>query len=109
MHPFTIAPVPTLPGRGRLGRIAAEPLRDIEVEELLAPDHAGVGLALNAARVLVGHALLQLLVELIGLAEASSKRCVEILEGSAGIGSRSILAPQPQAQPYPASRRHLVA
>ena len=53
-----VAAVPAFGRRRRLRRVAREPPRDVEVVELLGPDHAGERLALHQPRVGVGDALL---------------------------------------------------
>ena len=50
--PLAVAPVFAAIGRRRTRRIAVEPLRDIEVEILLAPDQTGQRLALDERLVL---------------------------------------------------------
>ena len=62
-----LRPVPALRGRRRAGRIAFQPLVDVVVVELLAPEQPGERLPLDAPRV-VGHAVrAERAVERVGL------------------------------------------
>ncbi len=80
MHPFVVATVPAGRGRRRLHRIALDPPRHVIAEVLLAPDHAGKGLSLNAAGVDAGNAGLQVGVKFIGFADALGEHSVKVRE-----------------------------
>src|SRR5437868_1011297 len=75
--PSTVAALFAAFGRRRLQRIPVEPFPHIEVIKLLAPQHPGKGLALYAARILVGNAFLQGSVEFIRLGNAPDEYVVE--------------------------------
>src|SRR5262249_20267993 len=81
MRPAAVATVLATFGRRQLSRIALEPSPDVEVIELLAPEHAGEGLALDAPHVLVRDAFLHHGVEGIGLGNALFENVVEAAEG----------------------------
>src|SRR5262249_54387793 len=51
MRPLTVAPAMAAIRRWRLRRISVQPFRDVEIEELLAPDHSREGLALDSTSV----------------------------------------------------------
>ena len=90
--------------RRRLQRVAVQPLRDVEVIELLGPDHAGERLALHEARVRIGDVLLQRGVELVGLGPAPREDRVEIVEAAGRVVRR-----QPQRARGPSRRRGSVS
>src|SRR6266436_6771762 len=90
MRPLAIAGAAG--GGGWLPGVPHEPLRNVEVEELLAPDHAGVGLALYGPSIRAVHAALNDGVELVGLANALRKHRVEVRKG----GDRILGEPQSQ-------------
>lgn len=64
-----------------LSGVAVEPIRHVEVEELLAPDHARERLPLNSSSVLVRDASLDLGVESLGLIAAGAHDGGEVFEG----------------------------
>ena len=70
MTPASVATVAALGGRGRLEFVAAEPAGHVVVIELLVPDQAGPGLALDAAGVGIVQAVLEVAVELVGFVAA---------------------------------------
>ena len=78
--PVAVAAVLAPLRRRGLGRVALQPLADVVVEELLAPDHAGQGLALDGAGILAGDVLLQLGIELVRLGTAPTHHLVEVGE-----------------------------
>src|ERR1700681_4087742 len=88
--------------RTGLSRIPGQPLMDVEVVVLLAPDHAGECLALNQARIRVCYAFLQLRVELVRLTNTRGKHLVKINEWGRGARLR-----QSQPQLFDAARRHV--
>src|SRR5262245_40930320 len=51
MGPFSVPTPFTLRGRRKLTRVSVEPLRNVVVEELFAPDHARERLALHVASI----------------------------------------------------------
>src|ERR1700731_3126378 len=67
MGPVAVAAVPAPRGWGRLCGIACQPLGNVEVEELLAPDHSGKRLSLDGARICAVDSLLDVCVELVSL------------------------------------------
>ena len=81
MHPLAIAAVPASLRRRDLPRIAVDPFRNVEIEKLLAPDHAGEGLALNELGICDLDVALQIGVELIGLRAAQIDEAFEVGEG----------------------------
>ena len=81
VRPFAVAAVFAFGGRRRLVRVAVNPFRHVVVEELFRPNHPGERLTLDVARVGVGDVLLQLGVELVGLAAALGEDGVEVGEG----------------------------
>src|SRR5438046_1688023 len=83
MVPLAISAVGAIGRRVRLWRVPFNPLGDVEVEVLLAPDHPGEGLALNEARIGVRNVPLQMCVELVGFPEPACENPVEVLEGCA--------------------------
>ena len=85
MRPLAVAAVQALPRRRRLRRVARQPPRNVEMEVLLAPDHAGEGLALHRTRVLAGHALLQGGIERVRLRAAPRKHRIEVGESDSAI------------------------
>src|SRR5215469_4930018 len=89
--PVAVAAVTPLWRRRRLRGITAQPLGDVEVEELLAPDHAGERLPLHEPCILALHAVLQVRVELVGFPTAQAEERVEVAEGLAA-------SPPPQAK-----------
>src|SRR5277367_230858 len=78
--PLAVAPMLTALGRRGLRRIAIQPLLDIEAIVLLAPQHAGEGLTLNAPHLFVKNTFLQGGIERIGFGNASGKHGVELGE-----------------------------
>src|SRR5258706_16156750 len=81
MQPLAVAAV-TASGRWRrLRRVPVQPLGDIEIEELLAPDQAGKCLALDRPPIGALHALLQLLIELVGFAQPALNGGLEVRKG----------------------------
>src|ERR1700733_4406807 len=93
MPPLAIAPVPAALGRRWLRWIAIQPTLDIEVIVLLAPQHAGEGLTLNAPHVFVGDTFLQGGVEGIRLGNATSEHGVEVIE----VGRPFLIGGEPDA------------
>ena len=75
-----LRPVSRLIGRLGLARIARQPFGHVVVEILLRPEHAGEGLALNPAQILVDHLLLNLAIEDVRLRFAQREDAVEIGE-----------------------------
>ena len=61
--------------------------RDVVVVELLAPDHAGEGLALDEPRVGVGDPVCRTCVELVGLGAQAVDDGVEIVEAARRAGA----------------------
>ena len=80
MGPVAIAAVTALARRRRLPGIAIQPLGNIVVEELLAPDHAGESLALHVPSVRIGDFGLEAGIELVGFAAALLEDLVEAAE-----------------------------
>ena len=78
MHPLVIAAAPTFGGRRNLPRIALDPFRHVEIEILLAPDHAGKGLALHELGVGGLEIALQFAEELIGFSGPLIDHAIEI-------------------------------
>ena len=78
MLPIRVAAVLAFRRRRRLGGIAAQPFRHVVMVKLLAPNHAGKGLALDEPRVGVGNVLLQLGVKFVRFADALGKNGIEI-------------------------------
>ena len=70
VRPLAVAAALAFRRRWNLPRIAVDPLRNVEIEELLAPDHAGKGLALYELGVSELDIPLQVGIELIGLGAA---------------------------------------
>src|SRR5689334_13060419 len=80
MRPVAVAAV-LAAGRGLwMFRIAAEPLRHVVVKELLAPDHSGERLTLDALRVAARDVTLQVAVELVSFATSAREDTVEVVE-----------------------------
>ncbi len=79
--PIAVAAVLAPRGRRRLQRIAVQPPADVEVVKLLVPKHAGKGLALDAAHVLVGDVLLQDGIKGVGLGDPLGEDFIEAQEG----------------------------
>src|SRR5688572_9499482 len=79
-----------------------EPPLQIEVVELLAPQHAGQRLAMDAPLILVQRRGRDSLVELVRLVEALGERLVECLERSGHVPRG-----QAQADGLLAAARHL--
>ena len=75
--PFGVAAVLARFRDRRAGGVAVEPLGHVQVEELLAPDHAGVGLPLHQPRVRVRDLMLQVPVEGIRFLAAQVHDLVE--------------------------------
>ena len=65
---------------GRLRGVPSDPLGDVEIEVLLAPDHPGEGLALNEAGIRVRNTPLQLRVKLVRFPYPSRERLIEMAE-----------------------------
>src|SRR5467141_2650660 len=102
MRPAAVAAVLTAFGGRRLERIAVEPSPHVEVVELLAPQHAGEGLALDAPHVLVGNAFLQDSVEGIRLGKALRENALKVAEG----GRARLARAQPHADGGAAASRN---
>src|SRR5213080_3895359 len=82
MRPAAVAAMVAAFRRRRLERVALEPAPHVEVVELLAPQHAGERLALDAPHVLIRNAFLQSAVEGISIAHALREDIVKAAEGS---------------------------
>ena len=67
-------------GRRRLPWVTIQPLRHVEIVELLAPQHAGKGLPLHQAHVGVRDPGLQHGVEGISFLPALRHQCIEVRE-----------------------------
>src|SRR5689334_238512 len=93
MRPAAIAAMLAPLWRRRLARIAVEPLTHVEIVELFVPKHAGEGLPLDAAQVLVGNVFLQRGVEGVRLSFALRH---DVVKADEGIHARLARA-QPQA------------
>src|ERR1700758_4192940 len=78
MRPLAVAAMTTAGGWWRLCRISIQPLRNVEVEKLFAPDHSGEGLTLHAARVRAFDAFLQVCVEFVRLADPACEYLREV-------------------------------
>src|SRR6516225_11041206 len=101
MTPVRVATLPALGwGRG-LGGIACQPLADIVVEILLAPDHTGQGLSLYGLNVRVGQRLLQAGVEFVRLLAPPVEDVIEI-----SVGRSPQSGCQSQTYPHLTSGRH---
>ena len=100
MAPLVVAAVSTGLGRRRQRRIAVEPALDIEVEELLRPQHPGERLAQHGGFVGAGSRRGQVGVELVGLALAGRQGLVPAGVHAATVGR------QAQAQLRGRARRH---
>src|SRR5262249_9092860 len=74
----------TLGGR-RLQRIAIQPCPDVEIVKLLVPKHAGKGLPLDPAHILIADAILQRGIKGVGLADAPGEDLVEPDKGVAAL------------------------
>ncbi len=81
MLPVAVAAVAPLGWGRRLRGIAIQPLRHIPVVELLAPQHAGEGLALHAAPIRIRQAGLLRGIEGVGFAKSCRDDCVEVGKG----------------------------
>ncbi len=81
VSPLVIAAFRALRGRGRIARIALQPVLDHVVIELLGPQHAGKALAHDVLRVRRKILRNDRRVELVGFALAESKRLVEAGKG----------------------------
>ena len=94
-----LRPCLRLSGGGGVARVAVQPFRHVVIEELLAPDHAGEGLALHVRGVIAVDAVLQRRVELVGLAFACRDHAREVRErlreALAGAGARARCARRP--------------
>jgi len=88
--------------RRQLRRISLDPLGDVEIEELFAPDHPGECLALHQLRIGIADVALNVGVEIVGVGPA-------IVEQGLETGKRQRQAPLAQAQPQrdAAPRRHI--
>ena len=64
--------------------IALQPFGNVEVEELLAPDHSGECLSLNGPRICALNSVLQARVELISLADARVEQRAEVCKRRRG-------------------------
>ena len=95
MPPVSVAAVPARGRRWWLRRVALQPSADIEVKELLAPDHSGKRLALDEARIGAVDALLQMRVEVIRLAQPAVKNPLEVRER---LGQRAFRQAQPDVR-----------
>ena len=106
VHPGGIASLLPPRGRRRLAGIAAQPGGDVEVEELLAPEHAREGLALHGPRRLGHRSGCEVPVEGIGLLPAEGMDALERL--SEGVGDRSsasLSRSRSSAVPWAGTRR----
>jgi hypothetical protein len=81
VRPVAVAPGEAALGRWCLPRIPLQPLGDVVVEELLGPQDAGEGLALDAAQVLIPHLALQPGIEPVRLRLALAEDLIEVGEG----------------------------
>jgi len=72
-RPIVISSPPAPGRRRRLRRIALQPVVDVEVIELLRPQQAGERLALDQPRIAVEPRVVDLVVELVGLAAPPRK------------------------------------
>ena len=91
--PACVTSIQPLDWRRGLGRIALEPCRNVEIVELLRPQHAGKGRALDNAPARVGNILLERGIELVGFRQPVGENAIESNKG---------LAPRvggPQAKP----------
>src|SRR6186997_2477316 len=88
--------------RRRLQRIAVEPLSHIEIVELLVPQHAGKGLALDTPHVLVADIFLSRSVEEFRFGNAPAEDVVEVDEGAHAL----IAGAQPDSNRDAAPGRH---
>ena len=78
--PGAVAPALAAGWRRWLGRVAAQPLRDIVGVELLRPEHTGEGLALDQPHIVVQARRLERGVEGVGLGLALGEDGVEVVE-----------------------------
>src|SRR4051794_39932080 len=81
MRPFAITSVSAPGGRTRLSGIALQPFRNVEVEELFAPDHSGKRLSLHRTGIRALDSVLQACVELVGLAKTRIEQLAEVCKG----------------------------
>jgi len=75
--PIAVAAALAALGRRRLQRIAVQPFANVEVVKLFVPEHAGKGLALDAAQVFVGDVFLQRGIKAVDLGGALNEDFVE--------------------------------
>src|SRR5262245_34669446 len=85
-----------------MGLVLAEPLLEIEVVVLLAPEHPGEGLAMDKPRVVAERARRDTSVELVGIRDTAGEHPVEIAEAVVRRGPG-----QPDADRLAAAGRHL--
>ena len=71
-------------GRVWLLRVSGEPFRDVEIIELLRPEHPGQRLTLDETSVGVGNVLLQSAVELVRFLSSDRKYLIEVAERRSG-------------------------
>jgi len=76
-----VAPVLPFRRRGRLAGVAVKPLRNVEVVELLIPEHPGERLALHSAHVFVCDARVDGVIERVRLADVPREDLVEVTKG----------------------------
>src|SRR5579863_7521798 len=80
MHPLAIATEAACRRRRGLQRITLQPFGDVKVKELLVPDHSGERLALHCTRIRALDTLLQLIVELVALANSVLEHPLKVCE-----------------------------
>jgi hypothetical protein len=80
VFPVAVAAAAPLRRGRRLTGVAPEPFRHVVAVELLVPDHAGQGLALNGAGIGVVQVRLQFGVELVGLPPPPLQDLPEVLK-----------------------------
>ena len=86
--PLPIPSVLALARWFRLPRIPIEPLVDVEVVELLAPEQAGIRLPLHATHILVFQRAMDHVIKLVGFLFPARKCRVERLEGCGRASAR---------------------
>ena len=95
VRPVGVAPSPSPCRRGRLGRVAVEPVLHDVVVELLRPEHAGEGLTHDPALLRGACGRDERVVELVGF---SSPRPEDLLEVGPNRNRAGLRSP-PKAQP----------
>ena len=104
MPPFAVAPCQPRRWRSGLARVAVEPAFDAEVIELLAPDHAGVGLAHDPGLFVIRLGRPHGRIVFVGFAEAGRQNFGERV---AEIGAcAGVVAPKAQPKLDLAAGRH---